>query len=160
MIAKLKNYVFTTMETTPILQKHLLSAYGEGDPIYDHRPFPNRFTLREMLAHLADWDDIFLMRIRRAIDEDVPTLPDIDVSKLAVEHAYATQSPIANLARFAANRATLVAYLTTIPDSGFERSALRETLGVMTVDKQLFFILAHDGYHNRQTVDYIAAAPE
>ena len=53
-----------------------------------------------MLAHLADWEPIFLERFQRTRREAEPILPDYDEGRIALERDYAHSDPLANLARF------------------------------------------------------------
>jgi uncharacterized damage-inducible protein DinB len=153
--AKLRNYTMISLEGTPIVMQGLLGRFAADDPIWDKRPQPERFTLREVLAHLADWDEIFLERIMRTASEDNPTLPDRDEGQLAIDHGYTRQDPLENIQRFAQNRAALTSYVKSLPESAFDRVALRPELGSMSIALQLALIQAHDGYHTRQAAEYI-----
>src|SRR5205823_12464234 len=100
-------------------------------PVWDFRPDPDRFTLREMVAHLADWEPIFMERFQRTRSETEPRLPDYDEGKIAIERDYAHSDPIANLARFRAGRASLVTFLQSLDDADWERTGDREPYGPM-----------------------------
>ena len=113
---KVYRYLYLDLESAPGVLARLLEPIT--DPaVYDKRPDPDRFTLREVLAHLADWDEVFLGRLTQTRDTDRPILQGIDEGQVARDHDYAHLDPAASLTRHKTNRATLVAFLRTLtPD--------------------------------------------
>ncbi|HZP80197.1 MAG TPA: DinB family protein [Chthonomonadaceae bacterium] len=154
---KVRDYLLTGLAGTPDVLDGLLKAIPSGDPLWDFRPDPARFTLREIVAHLADWEPIFLERATRTRNENQPTLPDIDEGRLAVEHGYAHSDPHESLARFRKGRVTLVALLRSLEEADWERRAVRETIGPMTLAAQMVLALGHDGYHTQQVAQWLEA---
>ena len=113
---RIRLYLLRGLETTPDLLDRLLGDVS--DPAaYDRRPDPERFTLREVLAHLADWEEVFRRRLRQTLDEDNPKLLGLDEGKLAVERDYAHADPVECRARFRRGRAELLADAAR-PDAG------------------------------------------
>src|SRR5437879_4197786 len=55
-----RKYVLAGLTGSPDVLEALLKDVGPNDPAWDKRPDPERFTIREVLAHLADWEGIFL----------------------------------------------------------------------------------------------------
>src|SRR5437764_548687 len=115
-----RRYLTTALAGTPDVLEALLKNQASDDPVWDFRPDPDRFTLREMVAHLADWEPIFMERFQRTRSETEPRLPDYDEGKIAIERDYAHSDPIANLARFRAGRASLVTFLQSLDDADWE----------------------------------------
>jgi len=73
--SRIRSYLLSDLECAPDVLSRLLS--GITDPaLYDHRPDPSRFTLREMVAHLADWEVVFFTRLAQTRDESDPILPN------------------------------------------------------------------------------------
>jgi uncharacterized damage-inducible protein DinB len=151
-------YLLAGLEGTPDLLDHLLKALPADDPRWDHRPDPQRFTLREVVAHLADWDPIFLERATRMRDEDEPFIKDIDEGQVAIDNDYEHSDPHASLARFRAGRAALIAFLRALPEAARERVGHRELVGSITIEGQAVLILGHDGYHTHQIVQWLKSA--
>ena len=149
-----KHYLLKSVEGTPIVLRTLLDGFPSDDPIWDQRPDPARFTLREMLAHVADWDVIFLGRIQRTVAEDNPTLPNCDEGRIAIDNDYAAQDPFETLERLSTNRAALVEYVKSLPDAAYDRVALRPEVGTLSIAMQVTLIAAHDGYHTRQAAEF------
>jgi uncharacterized damage-inducible protein DinB len=124
------------------------------DTIADQDQGPDLFTLREVLAHLADWEPIWLERIQRIVQEDMPVLPNIDEGKMAELNDYATTPVEVSLEKFATGRAALTAYLASLPNDAFERSGIRPEVGTITVKDIATLVLAHDTYHIAQLARY------
>jgi uncharacterized damage-inducible protein DinB len=124
------------------------------DAIADQNQGHDRFTLREVLAHLADWEPIWLERIQRIVQEDMPVLPNIDEGKMAELNGYKTTPVDVSLASFTKGRAVLVEFLQSLPDGAFERSCIRPEVGTITIKDIATLVLAHDTYHIAQLAQY------
>ncbi len=147
-------YILSGLEGTPDVLEALLHDVTPTDARWDTRPDPDRFTLREIVAHLADWEPIFLQRIERIRDEDMPLLADVDEGKLAITNDYAHSDPRASLSRFRSGRANLLATLRALPPEAWPRMGNRDTIGILTLENLVSFILGHDGYHTRQVAQW------
>jgi uncharacterized damage-inducible protein DinB len=156
--ARVHYYQLSAMTGTPDVLYRLLSEYPPNSPVWDHRPDPERFTLREVLAHIADWEPIFLERVSRAVEMTEPTLQGYDEGQFAIDRDYAHSDPHANLKRFRQGREALVAYLRDLPDTAWDRIGHHSELGPITVEAQLSLIVGHDGYHTAQAVQWLASA--
>lgn len=154
--AAVRKYLITGLTGTPDVLDGLLRDVTNGsDPLWDFRPDPDRFTLREVLAHVADWETIFRDRMWRTLQEDTPFLPDVDEGKVAVEHDYANSDPHHSLSVIREERPKLIEFLKHLPEEAWQRTAQRELLGVITLEGQAVLMLGHDGYHTQQTADYL-----
>ena len=142
----LKTYLIGGIAGTPAVMSRLAESITDWDACSS----PERFTYREALAHLADWDAIFGERIHRILTEEHPTLPDIDEGQLAVERDYASQEPGANLARFRESREALVAQLSALGEDDWHRFGFREKVGDLSLLHLATMILGHDAYHIQQ----------
>lgn len=143
-----RGYLFGALEASPELLEDALDGLTDEDA--DRRPDPERFTLREVAAHLADWENVFAERMRRTRDEDEPVLPAIDEEKLALDHDYAHADWRAKLREFREGRARIVAFLHGLPPEHWQRVAHRPRIGALTLEAQAVLIALHDMYHLRQ----------
>lgn len=148
-------YVQHGIAATPVVLDALLGHLGGDAPLWDARPDPGRFTLREVVAHLADWEPIWLDRLTRTLQEDEPALPGYDEGQVAIDHDYAHSDPVANLGRFREGRARIVEFVAALKDEEWARAAQREGLGRATIDAQIVLMLGHDGYHLRQVAEWL-----
>lgn len=142
------------LDNGPMELRLLLGDYAADDPIWDFRPDPNRFSLREVMAHLADWNDIYRERIERTRDEENPLLPNCDEGQIAIERRYSESNPVSNLRRYQEGRQPLVEVVKALRDDDWDRIGTREGLGEMTLGEQIPFCAAHDAYHVRQSIAY------
>jgi hypothetical protein len=92
-----------------------LAARGENE----------MFALVEQACHLRDVDrDAYLVRVRRTLAEDEPTLAPFFGDVVARERDYLAQDAHAAARDFAAARAELVALLAGVTPEQFERTAM------------------------------------
>jgi hypothetical protein len=139
----LKTYLIKGIAGSPLV----VSRLAENIMDWDIQSEPERFTYREALAHLTDWDAVFSERIHRILTEDHPVLADIDEGQLAIDRDYASRDPAENLVRFRDSRAALVGHLNAIEDDQWERTGHREKVGDVTLAQLVTMILGHDAYH-------------
>lgn len=152
---KTRQYMLIDLESAPDVLARLLAGVTDPD-VYDSRPDPDRFTLREMAAHLADWEEVFLKRLTQTRDEENATLQGLDEGQVAIDHDYARAEPAECLARYQAGRQKIIAFLRELSPSQWERVARHTELGEITLEEQAVLIAAHDGYHRQQTLSYLA----
>lgn len=147
-----RGYLCTGLEATPIVIRRLLQP--EPAAALDRRPDPDRFTIREVVAHLADWDAIFVERVRRILAEDSPNLPGYDEWQMGIEHDYASSNVRERLKVFGGRRAEMVLLLRELDDAAWGRRGVHAQAGELTVADIAAFVLGHDGYHLRQIVEW------
>lgn len=149
---KLHRYLLIDLESAPdVLAKLLEEVTGAA---WDHRPDPERFTLREVAAHLADWDQVFFGRLVQTHDADTPVLQGLDEGQVAIDNDYTHADPSECLARHRANRDKIVGFLRALSPEQWARSANHTELGPITLEAQAALIAFHDGYHRQQAVRY------
>lgn len=153
-------YLFAALSGTPDVLDALLARRPADDPLWDARPDPQRFSLREIVAHLADWENVFLDRLVRTRDEESPTLPVIDPEQRAREHDYAHHDPQEDLAQFRAGRERLVGFLRALEPAEWERAGqiVRGDPSIshrVTLEAWAVQTLAHDGYHTQQVAQWL-----
>jgi uncharacterized damage-inducible protein DinB len=150
-------YLLAALDNTPATLAALLCALGPSDPAWDARPHPDRFSLREVVAHLADWDLIWQDRFARTVAEASPTLARPDAAERGAERGYASADPVESLARFRERRAALTATLRALPEAAWERTAHLERIGDLPLGGLVALALGHDAYHLRQAAEWLAA---
>jgi uncharacterized damage-inducible protein DinB len=145
-------YLVNGLTASPDVLERLLE--GVTDAELDARPDPDRFTLREAIAHMADWEGVWLERIERTLNEDTPFLPGYDEGQWAIDHDYAHAKLPEQLARFRSGRERIVAILSGLAPEAWTRPAKHGEWGDTTVLAMAALILGHDGYHLKQVVDF------
>ena len=153
-----RKYLLGALESAPEIFEHLLQ--GLDDKEADLRPDPERFSIREAVAHLADWDEIFLTRLQRTHDEDEPFLPDIDEGQVALDHDYARSDWREQLQVLAERRARLCAFAHGLAPQEWQRVAVHERARRMTMEGLTTLIVLHDAYHVRQVAEWRRSFPK
>ena len=156
---RVNRYLLIDLESAPDVLGKMFEAITDAG-VYDRRPDPERFTLREVVAHLADWDRVFLGRMTQTRDSDHPVLQGIDEGQVAVDNDYAHIDPAESLARHKAHRAALVAFLRTLTPEQWERTGNHTELGPISLTAQAVLVGAHDGYHRQQAVEWMTQAAD
>ena len=151
MRQRIKTDVAGTIDTLDVL----LAGIDAADPIWDKRPDPERFTLREILAHLADYEDLWLTRLQRTQAEDNPLFVPANPGQMAIDNNYAAISPFDSLARIRQNRPRIVAYLHDTPDDLWQRPGRWGDMGTVTFEEQASVIVIHDSYHTSQIAQWL-----
>ncbi|MDX1934827.1 MAG: DinB family protein [Capsulimonadales bacterium] len=149
---RVRIYAIQAMTGTPKVLARLLHDIRASEA--DGRPDPARFTIREAVAHLADWEPIWLGRFRAIIEEDRPFLPGYDEGQFAVDRNYADSDPVEQAMRFAEGRAALASYVANVPLEDWNRVGFHGEMGEITFGSLVTLLLAHDGYHLKQVVEF------
>jgi len=159
LTAKTHTYLIHGLSGTPDVVEALLAGIPADDPRWDYRLAPERFTLREALAHIADWEPIWKMRVARIRAEDKPLIEDIDEGEVAIKNDYAHSNPLESIKRFREGRALLVAEYQTVADDEWERYGLWVYMGTTPISVEGYLALnsGHDGYHTQQIAQSLRA---
>lgn len=155
--AAVKRYLLAGLTGTPDVLDSLLNNLPPDDPAWDRRPDPERFTIREVLAHLADWEPIFLERLTRVRDhQPEPVLQGYDEGRIALERDYAHSDPLENLSRFRQGRTAVMLFLRTTEDADWQKAGRHTEVGPITLEQLAVLIVGHDGYHAQQIALWLA----
>ena len=141
-----REYLLISLHGSPLLLRQLVGSVPADDPRWD-RGIDGRFTPREVVAHLADWESIFLARLRQTATEETPDLLKADEGVLAEEHNYAGSDPRAEADRFVSERATTLQYVASLPADAWERVGVHAKIGPMSIEVHAVQMLVHDGFH-------------
>jgi hypothetical protein len=105
-------------------------------------------TAIEQLCHVRDIEiDGYQVRFRRTLGENNPTLASIDTDALVVERAYAGADAAGVLASFRDARHATVAMLEQLAPAQFERTAVFEGYGSVTLRGLVHYLCSHDQQH-------------
>jgi len=112
-----------------------------------------RWGVVEILSHLWDWEDVFHDRLRRILHEDQPEFEDHDDTLWAIEHDYGSQDGHAVFARFSGQRQALVDELRQLGPEAWERTAVLQGQGEVTLRALMQWLVEHDIRHFGQARD-------
>ena len=153
-----RSYLLDALAATPELLQSLLRDLADDEA--DFRPDARRFTIREVVAHLADWDAIFLERLRRTRDEDEPFLRDLDEGQLALDNSYASADIAEQLRIFRERRAQMCEFARDVAAVEWQRVCLHQRAGRLTLEAMVTLVALHDVYHLRQIAQWRAMFAE
>jgi hypothetical protein len=131
--------------------------FEQIDPSDWDRPIdPDRFTPREIIAHLADWEPIMLGRMQAAVKTSGAVLEAYDEVKMAEDHGYRSSDPFEQLDLWKHRRAVTAEWVRSLPKEDWEKEALHPERGSQSAEDLANLIICHDLYHIEQLSAYLA----
>ena len=141
------------LDKAPIAVNRLIDKIDPA--MYDEATSPDRFTIREAISHMADWEPIFLTRLQTAVDHPGADIPDIDEGEMAITGNYRARDPKAEAERFAQGRQAVIRYLDALPKEKWANTVMHPMRGEMTVYDWANCIVGHDVYHIEQFTEFL-----
>jgi uncharacterized damage-inducible protein DinB len=114
----------------------------------DRAPAPGKWSIREIVAHLADSELVFSFRLRQALAEDHPIIQPFDQG-IWGQHYAAYDAP-SGLALFTAARNWNIKLLTTVTEPDRHRPTTHPERGTMTLWTIVETMAGHDINHLQQ----------
>ena len=148
-----RKYLLNGIAGAPVIIDWMLQRATEKD--YDRRPDPERFTLREVMAHLADWEGVWRERMTAMKTQNRPTLQGYDEGQWAIDHDYAHANFAEQQRLFRDGRAALMDLLRELSPKDWERLGNHTELGPLSIEALAVQILGHDAYHLRQIAEWL-----
>lgn len=129
---------------------------GQIDESQYEKPLEEgRFTPREVVAHLADWEPIMRDRIRQAVESPGSTIEAFDEGQMAIDHGYA-KTDIHERARvFHQERSKTTHYVEGLTGDELKRAVTHPERGRQTAEDLVGMLLGHDMYHVEQLSGYL-----
>lgn len=150
----MNSYLFPGLELGPIAIRRILAALPAAS--LDAKVDPNRFSPREIIAHLADWEPILLDRMRTSRDTPGETLYGHDEAVMAEQNGYRESDPMAQAELYLRRRGETLAWLKTLAADDWDKVGVHEERGPMTVRDQANMMLGHELYHIEQLTSYLS----
>jgi len=125
----------------------LTGVFGEEE---DFVPAPRKWSVRQIVAHLADAELVAAHRFRQVIAEENPSLIAFDQDAWAAHLDYARRKPKQSLETFRRIRAENHELLKSLPEAAFERAGNHTERGRVTLRAILEGSAAHAESHARQ----------
>ncbi len=121
------------------------------------KPKPERWSISEVLAHLADLEHVYAERVQRMVAEDSPPIAKYDLAGAAARGEYSRGSAGENLEHFTRTRRSSLAILIGLPASAGSRTGVHSELGTITLAHMLNEWANHDLGHLRQIAELYRA---
>jgi uncharacterized damage-inducible protein DinB len=110
----------------------------------------------EILPHLRDWEEIFLERTQRIINEDHPHIPGVDDSLWPIERDYRGQDPERVFASFQALREEHLALIRSLSAAAWNRTGEHSLFGTVSLHWMLNHVCDHDEEHLQQAREVLS----
>ena len=122
------------------------------------RPAPGKWSVTEILAHLADSELAVSWRLRSTLASDGIALQAYDQDVWASTFKYAKSNPKTSLDRFRALRESNLALLKAVPKQLLENYGMHAERGKETVTHLTKMVAGHDLNHLRQIEQIVKAS--
>jgi uncharacterized damage-inducible protein DinB len=146
-------YLEAGLARSPAIVKRMVDKVNPAR--YDERLSPDRFSLREVVAHLADLEPVILSRYELALRSPGAEIENWDQDKEAVEKDYASWDVQHSLAKYADARAKTMAKFKSLSEDQLHLTLRHPILGEITLFDLTVFVLGHDTYHFDQISEYL-----
>lgn len=123
---------------------------GAAGAELDFVPAPGRWSIRQIVAHLADSEIVGADRLRRVIAEANPSLMAYDQDAWAANLSYARRKISESLDTFRRLRAENYDLLKDLPEAALARTGTHSQRGLMTLRQLVEVIAEHAERHARQ----------
>ena len=143
---------------------------GQSDASLSRRPLPGSWSAKEVVCHLRDIEELFMLRFRTMLALDEPTFlvlgempPDrtawgivdsdalpLDPDRWAEERQYLRNDTGLALAALRRRRQETLAVLGRLAPQQWQRGSVHVTLGRMTFADWVALVAAHDDKHLAQ----------
>ena len=125
----------------------LTGVFGEEE---DFVTAPGKWSIRQIVAHLADAEMVGAHRFRQIAAEDNPTIVAFDQNLWAANLDYSRRKPKQSLETFRRIRAENYELLKDLPPAAFARVGNHTERGRVTLSEMLDGYAAHAESHARQ----------
>lgn len=150
------------------MQEWMLHAFGRSPRVVERllRVFPqsqiderierDRFTAREVIAHLADYEQTVLDRLRVANLKPGNQVPVYDADTQCNEHGFGTKDIFREAEVYESRRDMTIEYLRGLSDECWNKTFVRADGVTVTIKDYVEMVFAHDMEHIDQLSSYLA----
>lgn len=139
--------------------RDLVSLVTGADPAALRRePSPDEWSAATVVAHLADAELVYGVRLRLMVAEDRPVLIAFDEEAWAERFAEVDADPRETLGRWRTVRDSNLRLLDALVDGEWERTGVHQQKGILSVAAVVKLLAEHDRAHLDQIRAALAAA--
>jgi hypothetical protein len=144
--------VLEILATTPQKLKQEISTLSRREMLT--RPAPNKWSVQEVLAHLADVEEVGMRaRVAAMIEQESPTLLPVDQEARAVQFGYNTIDPRRSLAHLERQHRANLKWLRKLRTSQLKRKGVHQQVGEITAEELITEWAFHDLGHLKQILE-------
>lgn len=149
----LSPFVIKALEVAPSAFFHVIDDVRPER--YRDRVEAERFDLVEVVAHLADLEDVFLDRMRLAHEHPGSPCVGFDPGERCIEKHYGTRDLHHELEVYRNRRNDTLDFIRNLQPGEETRSIQHPMFGELTIATMVGNIVAHDLYHLEQASQYL-----
>lgn len=143
-----------TLTKGPKVVERLLRVFPSDR--LDDRIERDRFTAREVIAHLADYEQTVLDRIRVANLRPGSSVPGYDPDVQARDHHFFDKEVFHEAEVFESRREMTHEYLAQLSESDWDKTFVNYRGETLTIHEYVGMVIAHDMDHIEQLTMYLA----
>jgi hypothetical protein len=144
--------VLEILATTPEKLKREISTMSRRE--MQTRAAPNKWSVQEVLAHLADVEELGMRsRVTAMVEQENPTLPSFDQEARAAEMEYNRLDPRRSLASLTRQRRANVKWLRKLRPAQLKRKGVHQTVGEISAEELITEWAFHDLGHLKQILE-------
>jgi quinol monooxygenase YgiN/uncharacterized damage-inducible protein DinB len=152
------------MSTSPLIDAYLAgpaqlrsAVAGMTPEQLAAAPVPGKWSTKQVVCHIADFEPVYADRMKRVIAEDQPPLRGGDPDVFAAKLAYDARDVEEELQLIESVRRHTARVLRTLPEEDFERTGIHSTDGPLTLRTLLERITNHIPHHAKFIAEKRAA---
>jgi hypothetical protein len=120
---------------------------GQSETALGRRPDAKNWAAKEVLCHLRDTEELFMVRFETIVASDNPRLVGPDPDRWAEERQYLRNDTGEALAAFRKRREETLAFLRKLAPGDWERGGTHPVRGKIALDNFLTLMAWHDDNH-------------
>lgn len=146
--------LYRSLTAAPKVVERLLRVFPHER--LDERVEPDRFTAREVVAHLADYEQTVLDRIRVANEKPGREVPWYDPDVQAQQHRFGDKEVFHEAEVYESRRGMTVEFLKNLSAEDFAKTMTRPDGIEISIAGYVNMVLRHDLEHLEQLSAYLA----
>ncbi len=120
---------------------------GQSDAALSRRPDARNWAAKEVVCHLRDVEELFMLRFETIMAADEPMVTAIDPDRWALDRQYLKNDTLEAAAAFRKRREESLAFLRKLDVDQWARGAIHPARGRFTIDDLSSLMAAHDDTH-------------
>ncbi len=148
------DFALHALQSGPKIVERILRVFPHDrlDDRIDH----DRFTAREVISHLADYEQTALDRIRVANSSPGREVPNYDPDAHASEHHFGDKEVFHEAEVFESRRGMTIEYLQALSSDDMKKTFKRSDGVEFSIGEYVNHLLKHDLNHLEQMSSYLA----
>ena len=150
----MKKYILHSLASGPRTIERLLRVFPKDR--LDERPSHGRLTAREAIAHLADFEQTHLDRIRYAKLHPGATLKRVDLDQLRLDNSYSEKDAFHEAEVLESRRYLTIEYLESLTDEDLHKPLQTPDGDEINILEYAASIISYDMYFLEQISEFLA----